>query len=197
MVTVMAMMEKGVRLMNSQEISNMDGSLRQMLFKYRELRLFEKMLRREGVSLAGSVIMDAGCGSGVSTGLIIEKYHPSGVIAFDYMPEMIGRAREKGLQVDFQVGDMRKTGCRDASVDAVFIVLALHHMADWDQALREMYRVLRPGGVLLLEEPKEGGFSWRALEAELGRTGFTISQRGNAVPFMMRNYLCRKPGANR
>jgi ubiquinone/menaquinone biosynthesis C-methylase UbiE len=189
----MAMMENGVKLMNSSEISIMDGSLRRWLFRNRELRVFEKMLRREGISLDRAVIMDAGCGAGMSTGMFIEKFHPSRVIAFDYMPEMIARARNKGLPVDFRVGDMRKTGVPDASVDAVFIVMALHHVVDWDRVLREMYRVLRPGGVLLLEEPKEGGFSWRLLEKELVRTGFTVSQKGNAVPFMMRNYLCRKP----
>lgn len=193
LVTVMAMMENGVKLMNSSEISNMDGRFRRTLFRYRELRVFEKMLRREGVGLEGRVIMDAGCGAGVSTGMILERFRPSGVIAFDYMPEMIARARGKGLPVDFRVGDMRDTGCPDASVDAVFIVLALHHVVDWDRALREMYRVLRPGGVLLLEEPKEGGFSWRRLEETLVETGFIVSRRSDAVPFTIRSYLCRKP----
>lgn len=188
------MIDDGVKLMSSSEISNMDSTLRRSFLKYRELRLFAKMLRREGIGLEGSVIMDAGCGSGVSTGLIVEKFKPSRIIAFDYMPEMIARARKKGLSVDFRVGDMRRTGYPDASVDAVFIVLALHHSLDWDKALCEMYRVLRPGGVLLVEEPKERGFSWPALEARLEQTGFTICQRRDAIPFVARCYLCRKTG---
>jgi ubiquinone/menaquinone biosynthesis C-methylase UbiE len=191
----MAIMENGVELMSNSDISILDGSLRQWLFRHRELRVFEKMLQREGISLDGAVIMDAGCGSGVSTGILMEKFRPSRVIAFDYMPEMIARARRKGLPVDFQVGDMRHTGCQAASVDAVFIVMALHHMVDWDRALGEMYRVLRPGGVLLIEEPQEGGFSWSALGRELVRAGFDVRRQGNAVPFMMHNYLCIKPRA--
>lgn len=191
MVTVIPMIENGVKLMNSSEISNMDGRLRRWLFRHRELRVFETMLRREGVSLDGSVIMDAGCGSGVSTGLILERFRPSRIIAFDYMEEMIARARKKGLPVDFRVGDMRATGCPDGSVDAAFVIMSLHHMTDWDMALREMRRVLRPGGVLLLEEPKEGGFSWPALEARLAQTGFTVCQTRDVVPFVIRSYLCR------
>ena len=135
--------------------------------------------------------MDAGCGSGYSTQLLANEYRPSRLIAFDYMPEQIRLARKRKLDVDFSVGDLRKVQSGDATCDAVFIFGVIHHIAQWRKALSEVARVLKPGGVLLLDEPKYG-FTWEELESELRNVGLDILETSSFFK-LFHTYLCQKP----
>ncbi len=170
----------------------MDSSLRGIFLKHQELRVMKQMLRKSGISLQGSAIMDAGCGSGLGTGFILEAFSPSRLIAFDYMHEQIAMAKAKKLPVDFFVGDMRHINVPDSSLDAVFSILVLHHIPDWQKAVKEAARMLRKGGVLLVEEPQEDTFGWAAFEATAKAAGFVILQRRYSVPFVTRSYLLQK-----
>ena len=136
--------------------------------------------------------MDAGCGSGYSTQLLVDEYHPSHLIAFDYMPEQICLAQKRKLEVDFSVGDLRQVQSGDATCDAVFIFGVLHHMAQWRKALSEVARVLKPGGVLLLDEPKYE-FTWEELESELRNVGLDILDTSSFFFNLFHTYLCQKP----
>jgi ubiquinone/menaquinone biosynthesis C-methylase UbiE len=157
---------------------------------------FKEMLKREGINLANAEIMDAGCGSGYGTKLILESFNPSKIIAFDYMQEQIALATKRGLPVDFYAGDMRKIDAPTGSVDAVFIFGVLHHIPNWKDALEEVARTLKKDGVLLVEEPKVTGFSWKLLERRLQETGFSILQKRSIVlPLVLvyiQSYLCKK-----
>jgi demethylmenaquinone methyltransferase/2-methoxy-6-polyprenyl-1,4-benzoquinol methylase len=68
------------------------------------------------------------------------------------------RARKKGMPANFQVAFAQQLPFADAAFDAVACTLALHHVAGDDQqtAVDEMYRVLKPGGRLLIAEFHEG-----------------------------------------
>ena len=178
--------------LTESQMRALDSPLRGLFLKHQELRVMKKLLRKAGISLHGSVIMDAGCGSGLGTGFIMEAFSPSRVIAFDYMPEQIALAKQKKLPVDFFVGDMRHMGVPDASVDAIFGITVLHHIPDWQKAVKEAARMLRKGGVLLIEEPQEDTFGWAAFEAIAQAAGFVILQRRYSVPFVMRSYLLQK-----
>ena len=136
--------------------------------------------------------MDAGCGSGYSTELLANEYHPSHLIAFDYMPEQIRLARKRKLDVDFAVGDLRQVQSDDATCDAVFIFGVIHHIAQWREALCEVARVLKPGGVLLLDEPKYG-FTWEELESGIRNVGLDILEISSFFFKYIHTYLCQKP----
>jgi len=173
------------------EFAAMNNPIRRWIQKHFEFRIFKKHLKKRDIHLENVVIMDAGCGSGYSTELIMNEYHPSRVIAFDYMPEQVRLAEKRGLDVEFLVGDLRRIECGSNVCDAVFIFGVLHHIAEWKTALSEVARVLKPGGVLLFDEPKYQ-FTWKQLEAGLRNEGMDIIEMKTWFFHYFHAYLCRK-----
>ncbi len=94
---------------------------------------------------------------GVGTGLSLPHYG-SGIrlTAIDLTPEMLdrarGRAEELGLDAQFQLGDAQALEVDSASVDTVIFTLSLCTIPTPRRAIAEAWRVLRPGGELLLIE---------------------------------------------
>ena len=173
------------------EFLAMNNPIRRWLQKHIEFRIFRNQLEKRDIHLEDGVIMDAGCGSGYSTELIVNEYHPSRVIAFDYMPEQVHLAERRSLDVEFLVGDLRRIECGSSMCDAVFIFGVLHHMAEWKTALCEVARVLKPGGVLLFDEPRYQ-FTWRQLEAGVRSTGMDILEMNTRFFHYFHAYLCQK-----
>jgi ubiquinone/menaquinone biosynthesis C-methylase UbiE len=177
------------------EFLAMNNFLRRWLQKSIEFPIFKKFLNDNHLDLTNKIIIDGGCGSGYSTKLLNKEYRPQKMIAFDYMPEQIKKAQKRLPGIDFFVGDLRDIKCASRSCDAVFIFGVIHHIPEWEKALQEVYRVLKEGGALLLEEPKYR-FSWLELEDVIQRIGFTI--KGKKVFRFKRfhSYLCLKGKEN-
>ena len=102
-----------------------------------------------GAAARGDLI-DVACGPGIVTAAIAPG--AASVIAFDATEEMLEKARSRcakaGLaHVDFKRGDAENLPFEDARFDGVVTRLAVHHFADPQRALDEMFRVLRPGGM--------------------------------------------------
>jgi ubiquinone/menaquinone biosynthesis C-methylase UbiE len=189
------------------EFNAMNTRNRERLMSY-EFRAFTKHLERHGIDLTGKEILDAGCGPGFSTVLIARHFRPSRLVAFDLMPEMIDIATSRPALAEFYVKDIASTGFPAESFDAVFIFDVLHHVPEWREAVREMSRLLRPGGVLLAEEPAnqltwfgdffrmhhpiEAKFGWSEFRKELREAGFEILGGSHLLLGAFRNYLCRK-----
>lgn len=94
---------------------------------------------------------------GVGTGKNVPYYPPGAqVIAVDLSPKMLERARERvarlGLPVTLQLADAQALPFPDASFDAVVATFVFCSVPDPVRGLREAYRVLKPGGQLLLLE---------------------------------------------
>ena len=91
--------------------------------------------------------LEVGCG----TGLIMERVRPRArrVVGLDISPGMLRRAHERGL--DVVQGDATALPFDDDEFDLVYSFKVLAHVQDIDQALREMVRVTRTGGHLVLE----------------------------------------------
>ena len=107
----------------------------------------------------GDRVLDVGCGPGRLAMVFAERVAPTGSVdGIDPAAEMIkratARARRHEMPVTFQVAVAQQLPFSDATFDAVACTLALHHVADDDQlmAVQEMYRVLNPGGRLLIAE---------------------------------------------
>jgi demethylmenaquinone methyltransferase/2-methoxy-6-polyprenyl-1,4-benzoquinol methylase len=94
-------------------------------------------------------VLDLATGSG-DLALAIQRRLPSGkVTAADFSPEMLEVAREKGVSHTV-LADALQLPFEDGSFDCVTVAFGLRNMADWDRALGEMARILRPGGHVLV-----------------------------------------------
>jgi ubiquinone/menaquinone biosynthesis C-methylase UbiE len=173
------------------EFAMMNNPIRRFLQRHVEFRVFQQHLRKRKIDLTNKAILDAGCGSGYSTGLIASKFVPSRLVAFDLMPEQIALAKRRGLNADILVGDMTHVELPDNTFDAVFIFGVLHHIPSWRNALREMARVLGPKGVLLVEEPQVR-FSWPQFEQGMEDAGFEILERSQILTQGFQSYLAKK-----
>jgi ubiquinone/menaquinone biosynthesis C-methylase UbiE len=105
---------------------------------------------------AGDHILDVGCGTGYLTRILSPVVASSGhITGLDAAPAMIDYAtRRTPGNCTYVVGEGQDLPFPDASFDVVVSTLAVHHIpADArPEALREMFRVLRPGGRLLIAE---------------------------------------------
>jgi SAM-dependent methyltransferase len=100
----------------------------------------------------GDRVLDIGCGSGVATREAVRCVGPSGyVLGIDLSAGMIATAkRGKTPGIDYRVMDAESLELRDESFDAVISLCAVMHFPAIATALAEMYRVLRPGGRLVV-----------------------------------------------
>jgi ubiquinone/menaquinone biosynthesis C-methylase UbiE len=104
-----------------------------------------------------AVILEIGCGRGAGARLIQEEFQPARLHASDLDYRMI-RAAVRYLvpryreQISLYVGDAVMLPYRDGVLDTVFGFGVLHHLPDWRGGLREIARVLKPGGIYFLEE---------------------------------------------
>ncbi len=104
------------------------------------------------------------CGNGSPTSLILKRFSLDRVWAIDRDADLIADARRDPAfdNVEFSVGDVRSLGYEDGWFDAVFDLADLHNFRDWERGLLEMRRVLRPGGLLILEELSRETFAHSA-----------------------------------
>ncbi|MGJ0491674.1 class I SAM-dependent methyltransferase [Methylobacter sp.] len=104
----------------------------------------------------GSSVLDVCCGTGASALPAAAQVGLSGqVIGIDLAEKLLELARTKAgnnnlNNVEFRVGDMLATGFPDASFDAVVCVFGIFFVPDIPAAVRELWRVLRPGGKLAI-----------------------------------------------
>lgn len=138
-------------------------------------------------------IADLGAGEGTFALLLAQRAKK--VIAVDASAKMIEvgseQAHRHGVRnIEFRIGDMEDLPIAAAEVDLVFFSQSLHHALHPDRALKEAFRILAPGGRIVLldllkhrfEEARELyadewlGFSEAEIESMLERAGFTAIQ---------------------
>jgi len=103
---------------------------------------------------AGTRVLDLGCGIGGSSRILARDYGFE-VTGVTISPSQVKRAREltpASLPAHFQIDDAMALSFPDASFDAVWSIEAGPHMPDKAVFARELLRVLKPGGLLLLAD---------------------------------------------
>ena len=101
----------------------------------------------------GEVALDLCTGTGKLAAELVRYVRPGGrVIGVDFSPRMLELARQRLPEVEFQVGDVMALPFGDMSVGAVTIAFGLRNLVDREGGLREMFRVLKPGGRLVILE---------------------------------------------
>jgi SAM-dependent methyltransferase len=110
----------------------------------------------------GVRVLDVGCGPGTITVGLAAAVAPGEVLGIDREPSQVERARvlarEKGISnVRFEVGKAEELPVPDRSFDAAFEHTLLEHVADPARVVREMFRVLKPGGAIGVADGDWGG----------------------------------------
>lgn len=181
--------------LNAIEKALMNNPLRAAMQRHYEASLFERL----GGGLAGRRVLEIGCGRGVGTEILLDRFAAGEVHAFDLDPDMIGRARRRLSRFDSRrlrlfVGDAESIAAPAESYDAVVDFGVVHHIPRWRNAIAEVRRVLRSGGLFFFEEvtrqalerwsyrtfldhPKEDRFSPEELIAEIERQGMLVGSR--------------------
>ena len=112
------------------------------------------MLRALSVP-AGGDMLEIGCGRGVALPVIADGLHPSSLTGIDVdiaaRSDATSRALERRTQVRLHCGDVRRMPFDDGSFDVVFDFGTCYHIANASGALREIARVLKPGGLFVTE----------------------------------------------
>ncbi len=98
-------------------------------------------------------VLDIGTGTGFMLPLLARHFHH--VTAVDPSPAMLELARQRAVNEEFEnitfsLGRLEALPLERARVDAVLAILVLHHAEDIEASLREIERVLKPGGLLLV-----------------------------------------------
>ncbi|HOU91696.1 MAG TPA: class I SAM-dependent methyltransferase [Polyangiaceae bacterium] len=193
--------------LSDAEFRAMNGGLRRFLHRRVEFPALVRLGLAEG---AGRDVLELGCGNGFGAELIA-RLRPRSYTGIDVMPEQIALAERRRLAgARFRVGDASAVDLPDASADLVVIFGILHHVERWREALGECARLLRAGGVLVVEEPDGAllrqwdrlfrwdhpgaGFSLEGLERELPSRGLRLERRVK-LPGVFGAYRARKPAS--
>lgn len=99
----------------------------------------------ENVNFSGKCL-DLCTGTGDIAALLADKCD---VIGLDFSPEMIKLARKKHPEIEFIEGDCTDLPFEDNSFDGITISFGLRNIENYDKALDEIYRVLKPNGIFL------------------------------------------------
>lgn len=101
-------------------------------------------------------ILDIGCGRGHSFELLDERFSPTSISAIEIdwtlLTEAVARGRRCRARVNIVAGNAERLPYPNNSFDLLFCHQSFHHLIEHEQAMREFYRVLKPGGVLLFAE---------------------------------------------
>jgi ubiquinone/menaquinone biosynthesis C-methylase UbiE len=116
------------------------------------LELEQPIVREILDGLPRGIALDAACGTGRHVAYLASLGHE--VIGIDSSPEMLARAREKVPQARFHEGDFHDLPLDDDSLDIVVCAFALTHVVELEGVLRELVRVLRPNGHLVLSDTR-------------------------------------------
>ena len=99
-------------------------------------------------------VLDVGCGTGAATEAALERTGPDGRVAgVDPKDEMLDVARSKDVPIAWYAGSAEALPLPDGAFDAVISQFAFMFFENPPQALREMVRVLRPGGRIAVSLP--------------------------------------------
>ena len=106
-----------------------------------------RRLTARAVVQPGDRVLDAACGTG-DLAIADRKAGAAYVTGLDFSERMLERARRKAPELEWVRGDLLALPFADTSFDAATVGFGVRNVEDLDRALRELRRVLRPGGRL-------------------------------------------------
>ncbi|MFX1497499.1 MAG: class I SAM-dependent methyltransferase [Promethearchaeota archaeon] len=185
-----------------------NSPLKRIMQKYFEMAIFKRFLKSHKIQITNKTILEAGCGSGFGLQLIEKEFHPSNLYGFDILPEQVLKAKKRKLSAKISIGDIKNIKFPAMIFDVVFVFTVLHHVPEYSKALKEISRILKPGGLLLIDElnkrlidffeyffgvkhPKKSRFEWLEFYKAIKEAKMVvIDRRIFTVGFGL--FLCKK-----
>ena len=130
----------------------------------------EELLERLPAQLSGDRVADLGCGTGVFTAQLAQRYPGATTLGIDLAEGMVAHAsRYRSGPGHWLCGDAEAMPCADGSLGLVFSNFALQWCQDLPRLMAEQYRVLRPGGALVFSTVGPGSLhelrqAWLAVD---------------------------------
>jgi ubiquinone/menaquinone biosynthesis C-methylase UbiE len=162
------------------------------------VRIGQERLARFGIPRRG-IVADLGCGLGGQTIMLARHVSPGSgrAIGVDMSKAMLSFARARpdaeGLPIEFREADVHRLPFEDESLDAVWIERVLIHVEDPRRVLRELWRVLRPGGRASFAETAHHGTTFDSPDREVSdliaatnRASLRNPDVGPALPRLLR-----------
>lgn len=186
--------------LNAIETVLLNNPARRMIQRFYETPLLLSMAHR----LDGKRALEIGCGQGFGMEIILRQFSAANVSGIDLDPKMVARAQRRILpyaqRADVSLGDATAIQAPAQSFDAVFDFGVIHHVVAWEDAISEVGRVLKPGGIFLFEEvsrqalnrwtnralfdhPNENRFTAQEFVAALNRHGIVVGGRLRNICF--------------
>jgi ubiquinone/menaquinone biosynthesis C-methylase UbiE len=140
--------------LNAFETLLMNNPVRSLLQRKYEA---PKLAELAGVSFEAGNALVLGCGRGVDVELAFELFGAQTVTAFDLDERQVQRARKRlgkryGDRLTLRVGDASAELFEPSSFDLAIDFGIIHHIPKWREAVKQVARVLKPGGHFLFEE---------------------------------------------
>ena len=164
------------------------------LWWYRGMAEIQTVLLKKYVTRKQNSILDAGCGTGAAFGFLSKFGNVTGV---DLSDEALFFSQKLG---NVKKSDIKSMPFASDHFDIVTCLDVLYHrwVEDWRLSLKEFYRVLKPGGILLIREPAYNWFRGShdkvdftkhrfikdELEGELVKAGFKLKKITSANFFL-------------
>ena len=126
----------------------------------RKIQPPDQLIQRSGIK-PGQRVLEIGCGSGAFTTFVARAVGPDGVVeALDIQPAMLAQLKKKlnlpenrDIQnINLHEASAYKLPFENESLDLAYMITVLAEIPDQEKALAEVYRILRPGGILAVSE---------------------------------------------
>lgn len=118
----------------------------------RRLEIVDKFLNKLGKNLK---VLDAGCGDGIQAEIFAKNHNVTGV---DISSIRIKRAKERVKKAKFYVGNLYDLDFPDNTFDVAIASEIIEHLTDPVKALKEIKRVLKPNGYVIIDLPSRSNF---------------------------------------
>ncbi len=183
-------------------VNELDNAVIERLIARLESRaqdaVFARLLERYAAQLAlprSARVLEIGCGTGAVTRTLARRSGFSGTAigvdqsaAFLEAARRFAAAEQVSEQVEFRLGDAHRLDFPDASFDAVIAHTLISHVTEPEAVLREMARVVRPGGTAVIFDGDYASLTYACPDLELGhRMDVALAQATFNNPLIMRD----------
>jgi ubiquinone/menaquinone biosynthesis C-methylase UbiE len=160
-----------------------------------EFPRLRESLERFGIT-RGDTVLDVGAGAGKTSSEISDMVGGDGrVVSLDYAEKMLAEGKKSpGVRnADFLCADVSSLPVRDGTMDKILVFSAFPHFSEPGHAVREMARVLKPGGRLLILHATSSGIL-NAFHASLQGpvSGDVLPEAGETVALLEQAGLVRR-----